>query len=48
MIDVAMAEIMLERAGVDTIVGQFLTRAVPKHVRVSFEAEARFSAGPLH
>src|SRR5215831_18890809 len=48
MVYVAVAEIMLERAGVDAIVGQFVTRAVPKHVRVSFEAEPRFGAGPLH
>src|SRR5258708_31583021 len=48
VIDVAVTEIVLERAGVDAIVGQFVTCAVPKHVRVSFEAEVRFGAGPLH
>ena len=46
--DVATAETMPERAGVDTIVGQFVACAVSKHVRVSFESEARVCAGPLY
>ncbi|MGC2825645.1 MAG: hypothetical protein WA322_15625 [Pseudolabrys sp.] len=43
-----MAQIALDRAGVDTIVCQLVTAAMAKHVRVDFHIEAGNVSGPIN
>src|SRR5450759_1829865 len=43
--DVAMAEVLLDRARIVTVIGEFVARRVPQHVRVDREGEFRALAG---
>jgi hypothetical protein len=41
MLNVAVAEVGLQSAGVVALVGQGITASVPKHVRVRFETQQK-------
>ena len=47
MLNVAVAEVSLQGAGVVALVGQGITASVPKHVRVRFETQLGLPARPF-
>src|SRR5271169_4231194 len=48
MLDIAMAQVGLQGAGIMALVGQRETAGVPKHVRVCLELEARSRTSALY
>ena len=47
MLNVAVAEVGLQGAGVVALVGQGITASVPKHVRMRLEAQFGLPARPF-
>jgi hypothetical protein len=47
MLDRFVPEIGLDRPGIDALIGQLKTAAVPQHVRVKLHIEASGLTGPL-
>ena len=48
MLDVAMAEIGLQRAGIVSLIRQCIAAGVPEHVRVGLEASLASAACAFH
>src|SRR5260370_8432585 len=48
MLNISVAQIVLQRPGIDAVVGELVASGMSEHVRVRLEREPRLLAGPLH
>ena len=48
VLDILVAEIGLQRQGIDALIGELVAASVPQHVRMDDEIETRDLAEPLH
>ena len=48
VLDVAVPEVRLQRAGIDAVIGQLEAAGVAQHVRMHFDAQSRCNAKPRH
>ena len=48
VLDRLVAQIALDGARIDAVIRQFVTAAMPQHVRMDFHVEARRAGGTLH
>ena len=48
MLNISVAQIVLQRPGIDAVVGELVASGMSEHVRVRLEGEPRLLAGPLY